>query len=312
MKRNNDVPSLGRIEMTGRLLDDGVSDWALRWKSRRLIHGVHAVGDAREPHGQPQWADGRWMHHWSVLTALQKVQPDAVGTFITAAVLHGMVLPRRLEKCSMVHVSTGSGGRQIRRPGVAARRTKLTDECTVHGVRLTAVSSTIKDLAQHLNHLEAVQLFDGLLGPWKGGPRLTYDALASIVGALPEGRKYAELRRALESARLGVQSPRETNLRLAIVRAGLPEPTVNPRIYLPSIGDYRKPDLAWEQYKVCCEYEGSYHWEDQVQFQRDIDRLHAFQAAGWIVIKVTRSTGLGQYLRLIVDALSSRGWHRPA
>lgn len=300
-------PATG-IATTGSLLNNGVARWTIDANSRQLVHGVRGFGDIRSIGRAPSWADDLWFKQRELLSAVQSKYPEATGVGPTAGALYGMVLPYRLQREELVFVSTGRGGRQIRIKNVRANRKPINERVLWFDLPVASGLEVMTEIAAELTFHEAVQLLDGLLGPWKGGPRVGRDKLESFVRGLPQSRTYRTLRKALRLARPGVQSPRETSLRLEIVRAGMPEPTVNPRVYLPSIGEYRKPDLAWEEYKVCCEYEGIHHMTDTEQWSTDIRRYRAFEAAGWIVIRVTKSMPPAEYLAAIQDALRSRGW----
>jgi very-short-patch-repair endonuclease len=78
-------------------------------------------------------------------------------------------------------------------------------------------------------------------------------------------------------------------MRLALVRAGLPEPLIGHRVY-DSAGRYiGRPDLAYVRERIAIEYEGDVHRTDSVVFQRDIERRERFEDAGWRVIRVTNA-----------------------
>jgi hypothetical protein len=113
--------------------------------------------------------------------------------------------------------------------------------------------------------------------------------------------------------RAGVDSPRETVLRLVIVRAGFPEPEVNGVIL---DGDGKKiatGDLVFREYKVLVEYDGEQHRLDQEQYNWDIDRLDAIREAGWLVVRINKSHLRGSDSRVerkIEKALRASGWRR--
>ena len=57
----------------------------------------------------------------------------------------------------------------------------------------------------------------------------------------------------------GSASPGETRLRLALVRAGLPEPELNVRLYGVDGRYLGKPDIVYRRQRVVFEYEGDGH-----------------------------------------------------
>jgi hypothetical protein len=119
------------------------------------------------------------------------------------------------------------------------------------------------------------------------------------------------LRRALQDVRVGARSPRETRLRLLLVRAGLPEPMINWTL-LDSDGEFvAEVDLAYPRYRVCPEYDGRVHAEDSRQFARDADRWDRIRAEGWDHIRILNHHLAGDgglAVRKVRDALLRAGW----
>jgi very-short-patch-repair endonuclease len=112
--------------------------------------------------------------------------------------------------------------------------------------------------------------------------------LAAAVEARAGTRGVGRLRDALTLVRPRVESPKETELRLLLLRAGLPEPEVNVKRRDP-LGRYLgQPDLSWEGCLVSAEYEGDEHRSDPHRWRNDIDRVERFTDAGWRVVRVTQ------------------------
>lgn len=82
----------------------------------------------------------------------------------------------------------------------------------------------------------------------------------------------------------GVDSPKETELRLVLVTAGLEAPEVG-HVIQTRLG-LLTPDLAYPLRRVLIEYEGDLHRTDRRRWRGDFDRVRAFQQAGWTVIRV--------------------------
>lgn len=85
--------------------------------------------------------------------------------------------------------------------------------------------------------------------------------------------------RALAEVRLGAESAKETALRLAMTRAGLPEPILQHDLYDDSGKWVARLDTYYPEYKVAPEYDGRGHAEAD-QFRRDADRWDAIRACG--------------------------------
>lgn len=95
------------------------------------------------------------------------------------------------------------------------------------------------------------------------------------------------IRRALPQVRAGVESPKETETRLLLTSAGLPEPVVQHEVRTSGILVARV-DLAYPELRIAFEYEGDGHRTDRAQWRRDIRRQRDLDDLGWIVIRLTQ------------------------
>lgn len=85
----------------------------------------------------------------------------------------------------------------------------------------------------------------------------------------------------------------ETRLRLLIVLAGLPEPTVN-LIFRRQDGDWKiRLDLRYPDHKSAVEYDGRHHGEDIDQWHRDLGRREYLEQRGGRLIVVTSPNSTG-------------------
>jgi hypothetical protein len=81
------------------------------------------------------------------------------------------------------------------------------------------------------------------------------------------------------------QSPPESWVRVACVRAGLPKPV--PQYVVIEAGQFLgKTDLAWPGARLIVEYEGPHHFRGE-QINADDERYRALRAAGWRVIRLS-------------------------
>lgn len=112
----------------------------------------------------------------------------------------------------------------------------------------------------------------------------TADEMHAAVSAHGAGRGARLLTQALALMKRGVDSPKETELRLALVTADLGTPQVG-HVIQTRLGPLT-PDLAYPAHRVLIEYEGDLHRSDQRRWRGDFDRVRAFQEAGWTVIRV--------------------------
>ena len=118
------------------------------------------------------------------------------------------------------------------------------------------------------------------------------------------------LKRALLEIREGAESAQETVLRLAITRAGLPEPELNWELRDENGRFVARLDLAYPQFRVASEYDGRHHADEQ-QFRTDADRWDDIRAQDWNLVRV-----LSHHLRpdpriaveKVASALIAAGW----
>lgn len=115
-------------------------------------------------------------------------------------------------------------------------------------------------------------------------PACTPSQLRSAVLAHGAGRGARLLAEALSLTRIGSDSPKETELRLRLWEADIPEPRIG--YVIPTRLGPLEPDLAYPDTRVLIEYEGDQHRADRRQWRGDFERVRAFQQAGWTVIRV--------------------------
>jgi hypothetical protein len=119
------------------------------------------------------------------------------------------------------------------------------------------------------------------------------------------------LARALDLARIGPRSPRETELRLLLIRAGLPEPLLTWNLFDERGAFVAELDMAYPRWRVCPEYDGRVHAEDARQFARDADRWAAIRRSGWEHVRILNHhmSGDGRTaVALVREALVNAGW----
>jgi len=235
---------------------------------RRLPNPFHGVRSATAPTDLLDRA-----------AALQTVFRAAdCFSHLTAAALIGLRLPEGTRDPGL-HVTTLGGGRAMRRPGIIGHVARAGRGLALSSAALVVTDpvETWTDLAASLTVDELVAMGDGLLA--RRGPLTT---LAELERAASTGRPGAgRLRAALEWMRPGTDSWRETMLRLALVRRGVPEPEVNGVIIDDRGTVIAHGDLVWREQRLIVEYEGREHWADARQFRIDIGRINRIGAHGW-------------------------------
>lgn len=178
-----------------------------------------------------------------------------------------------------------------------------TDELVVvDGMRVTTTARTAFDLARRTPGDAAVAAVDALL-------RATRLPLADVQSLLTGHRGDKGVRRAravLGLVDAGAESPRETWLRLLIVRAGFPPPQTQ----VPVRNEYgvviAHLDMGWEDEKIGLEYEGAHHRLSREQFAYDIRKHEQVREAGWRVLRVTSMDTRATVLNRLAELRASR------
>ncbi|GAC1596017.1 MAG: hypothetical protein NVS3B6_02000 [Pseudarthrobacter sp.] len=116
---------------------------------------------------------------------------------------------------------------------------------------------------------------------------------------------------AIESLRVGVDSPPETVLRLMLDDAGLPEFVPNFPVD-DALGRPVWTDLGCARFRTCIEYEGLHHLTPEQQ-ALDAYRDQRVADCGWRQVKINRidmSHGAGWVVSRVKQALRKQGWQR--
>jgi hypothetical protein len=235
-----------------------------------------------------------------------RMPPAHVFSHVTAAVLHGIPLPFHLERDVRLHVTVPAGVRGPQVKGVIGHqlRSDLMDVEMLGILPVTSPLQTWIDLGPMLGRGDLVAAADYLCAGKE--PRYTPGHLIAAASQLKGRRGSRALRAAAVLARPRVDSPKETETRLLLVDAGLPEPITNFEV----AADLHV-DLAWPRFKVCVEYEGEEHRINKKRFRSDITRRERLEDLKWRVIRVTEDDlrdGGQEFLQRVRRALIERGW----
>lgn len=214
---------------------------------------------------------------------------------VSALRLWRLPYPRRWSTVEPLEVVVAHNKTPPRTVGVRGRRLATEHAATwrIHGVAVVDPVAALFGSAPSLSLNAAVVLFDAILTTadnyprrHRGSPVVTR---AEIERRLIEWGSFhgcRTMRAALELARERVESPKETETRLMVLAAGLPEPVVQ---YDVRDGDMiiARLDLAYPRWKIAIEYEGDGHRVDKHQWRIDIRRQRELEDRGWIVIRLT-------------------------
>ncbi|MEP6630361.1 MAG: hypothetical protein ABJA89_07805 [Lapillicoccus sp.] len=234
--------------------------------------------------------------------ALRIAPPSAMASHETAAVLWGGTVPPQ----SDIHLTVPQG-LNCQAAGIRTHRYLQVAEPVIHrGVRLTPPERTVCDLAPRLDLVGLVVLGDRLVRRGATTP-------IQLIRAADEwpGDFRSRLQRATRLVRVGVDSPPESRLRMLVVLAGLPEPTVNHIIRHDETGDWlRRFELAYLDLLLAIEYQGRWHRESDDVWEADIARREELDHHTWRVVEVlgkSLSEDPGHVLQRIEAARRDRG-----
>lgn len=218
----------------------------------------------------------------------------------------------------MYHVIRPEGAAHLNRPHVIVHRMKLYDDeiTLLDGIPITTPERTWLDLAEMLTVDELVVAGDSCVRV----PRLEFEGRDMPLCSLQDLQRMIDrhkgkrgLRKAKEAItliRVGSDSPQESLLRLAIVRAGLPEPELNVPIIDDAGTRHHEPDLSYREYRIGIEYEGELHG-DEGQIVRDIARSEKYTALGWTEVRISKRHMNGDAKAAVAKvraALLQAGW----
>jgi hypothetical protein len=227
----------------------------------------------------------------NVVRPLQALMPDAVASFVTAAKIWRFPLPLNAERDQTLHITRPLETPGSTRPGLVCHRMRLAagDTVIIDGVAVTSRERTWVDLAGVLPFEQVVAIGDYLVCEHPSGfpaPRSPWVPVKRLRWYVSEQRRVRGLpaaRRASRLVRVGADSVPETLLRLALVEAGLPEPTLNYVIRDSRGHPVAWPDQAFESLRFAIQYDGEHHrtaeqqaldnWRNRLVADLDWDQL---------------------------------------
>jgi len=217
---------------------------------------------------------------------------------LSASALHGAKWIDARQPAQIVHDNRHPP------PGIRSWADHVEDDeiAVVAGMQMTTPARTALDLACRYPVDEAVAMIDALAR----ASRLKMADVELLVERCKGRRGIRRARAALDLVDAGAESPRETWLRLLLIRAGFPRP----RTQIPVRDQYGQlvavVDMGWEDVKVAADYEGEHHRIDRRRFNHDIRRAEALAELGWIDVRVTAADTPGGVIGRISTAWARR------
>jgi very-short-patch-repair endonuclease len=242
------------------------------------------VAGARESAGRARTTDSREQIS-QLYRALQTKLPQiAYACGPTAALIMGVPLPARLQRSSSVHVAVPPAARTLVGRGIRGHTLESIGDTPRdwNGLRVSSPEQLWCELAPVLSLTELVAAGDYLIH-WRQ-PLTTVTQLAAAVTGFAGHRGVRKLRMALALLNDRAESPKESELRVIVVLAGITGLEVNLSITTTGGFTYRG-DIAFPRQMVLIEYQGDHH-RDPETFRRDMTRASRLEADGWYILNL--------------------------
>jgi hypothetical protein len=192
-----------------------------------------------------------------------------------------------------------------REAGVQVWEERINDDeiAVVDGMRITTAARTALDFGRRYPLGVAVAAVDALAQ----ATELKLADVELLIDRYTGRRGIKAARAALELVDGGAQSPKETWLRLLLIKAGFPRPQT--QIVVRNEWGWAEAylDMGWEDIKVGVEYEGGQHQTSRCHYRKDIRRLETVERHyGWILVRVVAEDHPADILRRVGEARASR------
>jgi hypothetical protein len=223
---------------------------------------------------------------------------EAVVSGLAASALHGSKWIDGESDIELVYANT-------RPPGgvVTSNDTLLDGEVQIiDGMKVTTPERTAFDIARRGRLGHAVARLDSLAA----ATGFKAPHVQELAARHRHVRGLRQLEAALGLVDAGAQSPKETWLRLVLIRAGFPRPQTQIPIYDDDGYPIAFLDMGWEGPKVAAEYDGDQHRTDRRQYVKDIRRLDLLRRLGWNIIRVVAEDHADDVVYRVGRALTSR------
>lgn len=320
MPRITPLPeALGDVFTVGDARGSGVADGRLRGADLAApFRGVRSRPRSDDSPADPyERTTHETVHRMRAYST--RMRAGEFFAYETAVRVYGGPLPTHVgREIRPLDIGIFEGAPLPRAAGVRGRRLTpaMTNVVTHDGFAVSSPASTWAMLGRW-SLIDLVALGDYFCRVWRDGvgrPNAGADPLATtqqLAAALGAGRRRIggpTLRDALTLIREDSWSPRESACRVHLIRAGLPEPELNIDLFDEGGGFLGCVDLAYPEWKVAIEYQGSLHG---LTYAEDIERIERLRAAGWIIIQVSSTLHARprELASRVGRALRSRGWH---
>ena len=273
--------------------------------AREPVRGAVAARPEPDETSRGPWASLIRDHLQRAAAESLRMPPSGALSHVTAAIIHGFPLRTVRLRSSPVHVSVPSQADRRRHSGLASHPLPR-DMGRIRSVRGFVVTDAVDTwcaLSAILSVDELVAIGDHLVR--RQDPDATMARLRGAVRGYAGRHGAKRLRIALELVRPRTDSSKETELRLEILRAGLPEPIVNVPVQDAQGRHIKLGDLVYEKERILVEYDGEQHRTDDAQYAKDARDLERLVNSGWLVIRI-RNGEMPAAAKRVAAALAAR------
>lgn len=216
----------------------------------------------------------------------------------SASALHGSEWVDADRPAELIHDN------RHRLPGLVIRGDELRPDETqvIGGVPVTTPARTAVDLARWYRPVEAVAGLDALAR----ASRFKDVDVQRIMDRCGGRRGIVRARESLALVDVGAESPKESWLRVTLIRAGVPRPQTQIAVYDGAGKPFAFLDMGWPELKVAAEYDGDTHRTDPIRWRKDAKRYERLQRCGWIVVRVLAGDREDDVIRRVRAARARR------
>jgi hypothetical protein len=239
--------------------------------------------------------------------------PGAAVCRRTAAWLHGIDAraPGAHTQPPPLECLVPRGRVPVRRPGVASFASDLpsADICMIEGVPTTTPDRTALDLARWGGRSMGLATLDA----FAHAGLVDLGNLSDRVDALSGRRHVAQARRLVELCEPKTESFGESWMRLRLIDAGLPRPTVQVSLCDRGGVEIYRLDSGYVEHRVAAEYDGEQFHGRSVDQRRADERRRAAVLArfGWTAIGFTSENVLAARPPVELTVAEMIGWTQP-
>jgi hypothetical protein len=189
-------------------------------------------------------------------------------------------------------------------PGVEVWGDRIEEDeiCVIEGIPVTLPARTAFDLASRYPTGVAVAAIDALIA----ATDVKVADIEQLIQRYPGRRGIKGARATTQLVDPGAQSPKETWLRLLLIRAGFPRPATQIPVRDESGRIVAYLDMGWDDIMVAVEYDGDQHRTDRGQYVKDIQRLERVERLGWLIVRVVAEDHPDSVIRRVRDARARR------